>query len=291
MDTERYRTLARVVELGSFSKAADDLGYTQSAVSQAVAAVEAAMGFRLIARGRTGARLTQEGEAVFPCIQAVLNAQRIVEEKAMEVAGLERGTVRMGTIASISEQWLPSVIARFQKKWPAVEFVIHQGDYDSIPEWIRSGKVDFGFVNPAAVSGLQTKVVAEGEMFAVLPQDHLLAKFDAVPLARLAEEPFILLEEGNYYEPLEAFERAGLKPDVRFTIHDDFAIMAMVEQGLGVSILAELILQRCSWNIVAKPCDPPVMRTIALAWKDDASVPIASKRFMDAIVESCGNEA
>lgn len=288
MDTSRYQILARVVELGSFSKAADELGYTQSAVSQAVATIENAIGFKLVVRDRSGIHLTPEGKLVFPSIEGVLNAERLVEEKVAEIAGLERGTVRMGTIASISEQWLPEVIARFQKQWPAVEFVIHQGDYYLIPEWIREGRVDFGFVNPAAVQGLKTQVITDGAMCAVLPPSHPLAKLDTVPLEALAKEPFILLEEGGYYEPLEAFKTCGLKPDVRFTIHDDFAIMAMVEQDLGVSILAELIMERCGWNVVTRPCDPPVSRTIALAWKDDASVPIASRRFMDMVAELCG---
>lgn len=286
METDRYRVLAKVVELGSFSKAAAALGYTQSAVSQSVAATEAALGFRLVVRDRGGVRLTPEGRAVFPSIESVVCAQRIVEEKASEVLGLERGTVRMGTIASVSEHWLPAVIAEFQKKWPQVEFIIHQGDYDSIPEWIRTGKVDFGFVNPASVSGLKTEPIAHGEMLAILPASHRLADSEKVPLGELVGEPFILLEEGGYYEPLEAFRAEGLEPDIRFTIHDDFTIMAMVEQGLGVSILAELVMRKCPWEVVARPCDPPVVRAIALAWRDDASVPIASRRFMDAVLAS-----
>lgn len=290
METDRYKVLSQVVQLGSFSKAADALGYTQSAVSQSVAATEAALGFRLLARSRNGVRLTPEGAAVYPHIETVLNSQRIVEEKAAEVIGLETGTVRMGTIASISEQWLPQVIAEFQERWPRVEFVIHQGDYDSIPEWIRTGRVDFGFVNPAAVTDLETQVVAGGEMLAVLPENHPLASLEVVPLAELAREPFILLEEGSYYEPLEAFKVAGLAPDVRFTIHDDFAIMAMVEQGLGVSILAELVMRRAGWNVVTRPCMPSVTRTIALAWKDNSKVPIASHRFMNCILDRWGNQ-
>lgn len=289
METDRYKVLSSVIALGSFTKAADSLGYTQSAVSQAVAALERDLGFKIVVRGRSGCVLTPEGERLFPHIEAVLNAQRVVDEKAAEIVGLEAGCVRIGTIASISEHWLPAVIADFQARWPNVEFVIHQGDYELIPEWIRTGKVDFGFVNPDAVMGLQTKVLAEGEMLAVLPRGHALAGRERVPLGELAREPFILLEEGGYYEPLEAFEAVGAKPDVRFTIHDDFAIMAMVEKGLGVSILAELIMRTCNRDVVTRPCEPRVARTLALAWKDEDRIPIASKRFMEAIVRFAGS--
>ena len=288
METDRYRILSRVVKLGSFSKAAEELGYTQSAVSQAVSALEAAVGFRLVVRNRSGLGLTPEGGQLLPLMENVLHAQRLVQERVDELANLEGGTVRIGTIASISEHWLPSVIAEYRRRWPLVEFVIHQGDYASIAEWVRTGKVDFGFVNPGAVKGLRTKTVAEGAMVAVLAPDHPLAALERVPLSALAAEPFILLEEGGYYEPLEAFAAQGLKPDVRFTIHDDFAIMAMVEQGLGVSVLAELVMGRCAWNVVWRPCDPSVHRVIALAWKDDASVPRASRRFMELVEQRCG---
>ena len=100
-------------------------------------------------------------------------------------------------------------------------------------------------------------------------------------LEELTGEPFILLEEGLYSEPLAAFQSAGLTADIKYTIHDDYAIMTMVEAGLGISILAELVLRRTNYNIVCIPIDPPVYRTIGVAYKDKNSLPIASKYFIE----------
>lgn len=150
-------------------------------------------------------------------------------------------------------------IRDFKERYPHVEFVIHQGDHSSIEDWIRTGQVDFGFVNPKAVIGLQCEVLKQGQMMAILPKDHPLAAQDTVPLAELAREPFLLLEEGHYYEPLEAFKAIGLRPDIRYTIHDDYTIMTMVEAGLGVSILAELILRG---RITTLPSAPRIRRSI-----------------------------
>lgn len=285
MDTRKYAALKRVVETGRFSKAADELGYTQSALSQAISSLEGELGFTLLDRSRTGARLTREGRALYPLVEQVLNAQRAVEEKAGEINGLESGVVRIGTIASISAHWLPGLIREFEEAHPGVTFVIHQGDYTLIPEWIRGGLIDFGFVNPRAVSGLALTPLAEGAMSAVLPKGHRLAKRKTVPLCELAREPFILLEEGSYYEPLEAFAECGCKPAVKYTIHDDYSIMAMVEQGLGVTVLANLIMKRSPYQLEVRPTDPPITRSIALAYKDEAQLPIAARRFM-ALVES-----
>ena len=121
-------------------------------------------------------------------------------------------------------------------------------------------------------------------MLAVLPEGHPLAELEAVPLELLAKEPFILLEEGHYYEPLETFRSLGIIPNIKYTIHDDYAIMTMVEAGLGVSILAELILHRTNYRLALRPTVPMVSRSIAVGYRDKNSLPIASKRFIEELV-------
>lgn len=279
----RYIALLKIVEMGTFSRAAEALGYTQPAMSQMIASLEEELGIRLLNRGRTGARLTHEGEQLYPSIERMIYQYLAVQEKIKEIHRLDTGVIRMGTLASISAHWLPDLLKTFTAQYPGVEFVIHQGDYLSIQEWIRTGAVDFGFVNPRAVSGIRTMRLREGAMLAVLPQDHPLAALDTVPLAALAREPFILLEEGHYYEPLEAFRAAHVSPNIRYTIHDDYAIMTMVEAGLGVSILAELALRRTNYRIALRPTDPPVSRTVAIGYLDRERLPMASWRFIELL--------
>lgn len=281
----RYIALQKIVELGSFSKAAEALGYTQSAMSQMIASLEDELSIKLLNRFRTGAKLTMEGAELYPYLEKTIYQYMAAQEKAKEIRGLETGVIRMGTLASISAHWLPGLLKEFQEQYPGVEFVIHQGDYTSIQEWIKTGAVDFGFVNPKAVSGIETIVLKEGAMLAVLPENHPLAEKEVVPLADLADEPFILLEEGHYYEPLEAFRSIGTTPNVKYTIHDDYAIMTMVEAGLGVSILAELVLHRTNYQIILRPTEPPVSRTVAIGYKDKSSLPMAGRRFIECLRE------
>lgn len=277
---KRYLALQKIVELGSFSRAAEALGYTQSAISQMMASLEDELSIKLLHRTRTGATLTLEGAALYPYIERSIYQYLAMREKAKELCGLETGVIRMGTLASISAHWLPGLLKEFQARYPGVEFVIHQGDYTSIQEWIKTGAVDFGFVSPKAVTGLETQVLKEGAMLAILPEGHPLASRDTVPLTELAKEPFLLLEEGHYYEPLEAFRSVGLTPNVKYTIHDDYAIMTMVEAGLGVSILAELVLHRTNYRLVLRPTEPPVSRTVAIGYRDRNSLPMASRKFI-----------
>ena len=281
----RYIALQKIIELGGFTKAADALGYTQSSISQMIASLENELGIKLLTRSRHGVKLTIEGAELYPFIERSIYQYRSMQEKANEIKGIETGVIRVGTISSVTCHWMPQLMSGFKEEYPNVQFLFHQGDYTLIPEWIASGQIDFGFVNPLAGTNLQTKTVKSGEMLAVLPKNHPLAKKKSIQLQEIAEEPYILLEEGHYSEPMAAFEAAGIQPNIQYTIHDDYAIMMMVEAGLGVSILAELILRRTNYDIVCLPIDPPITRTLAVGYKDKDSLPIASKYFIDYLME------
>ena len=251
-----------------------------------IASLENELSIKLLVRSRTGTRLTLEGEELYPFIERTILRYRAMQEKVMEIKGLENGVIRVGTITSVTCHWMPILIKGFQQLYPNVQFVFHNGDYTSIQEWIKTGLVDFGFITPAAVTKVETITVKSGEMLAVLPKEHPLSGNATVPLCALTKEPFILLEEGHYSEPLEAFHAAGLKPDVKYSVHDDFAIMTMVEAGLGVGILAKLMLRRTNYDIVCLPTDPPIYRELAIGFKDKDSLPIASKYFIKYLLEN-----
>lgn len=282
----RYIALQKIIELGSFTKAAEALGYTQSSISQMIASLESELSMKLLTRSRTGIKLTIEGEELYPFIERSIIEYRNVQEKADEINGLETGIIRVGTISSITCHWMPKLIKGFQKLYPNVQFLFHQGDYSSIREWIKTGAVDFGFITPPAAGELETVTIKNGEMLAVLPKNHPLAAKSSVKLEEIADDPFILLEEGHYSEPINAFRAAGLEPDIKYTIHDDYAIMTMVESGLGVSILAELMLRRSNYNITCLPIEPPVYRTLAVGYKNKNRLPIASKYFIQYLIEN-----
>lgn len=283
---QRYLALQKIIETGSFSRAAELLGYTQSGISQMIASLEKELSMKLLNRSRGKVSLTYEGKELYPYIEKTIYQYFAMQEKVKDIKGLETGIIRMGAFSSITAHWMPSLINDFHKKYPKVEFVINQGDYNLIQQWIKTGAIDFGFISPNAVTGLEITAEKQGNLLAVLPKNHPLTKYDVVPLKALAQEPYILVEEGHYHESLEAFKAIGIMPDVKYTVHDDYSIMAMVEAGLGVSILAELILQRVNYDIELRPLDPPLTRTLAIAYKDKNILPIASRRFINFIKDN-----
>ena len=280
---ERYFALLKILEIGSFTKAAEAMGYSQSAVSQMVQSLESELSLKLLYRSRNGIKLTPEGEALLPYIQRTVNHYNAMLEKTRELKGLNGGLIRIGTLSSVSSQWLPGLIKDFQTLYPKVHFLLHQGDYTTIPAWVRAGEIDFGFVNPDAesVRGLHTIFVTSGGHKAILHPDHPLAAQPWVTLEQLAKETFLLLEEGCLSEPLEAFRTLGLEPRVKLRMHDNFSICSMVEANVGVSILPELALRKMNFRIVQLPTVPPVIRRVSLVMKDPDILPIASRYFIE----------
>jgi len=284
-----YDAFIKIIETGSFTKAAEELGYTQSAISQMVHSLEKELSTTLILRSRKGITLTPDGEEFLPYIKNIRNSHLELIEKHKEMQGLQSGLIRIGTFSSVSCNWLPGLMKDFKAQYPAVHFELHQGEYTNISNWIKEGSVDFGFVNPTAVSNLTTIPLQKDEMLAVLPMDHPLATHHNVSLEELTNEPYILLDEGELSEPLTIFHQNNLEPNIQYRVHDDYSIMAMVEQGLGLTILPKLVLNRCPYDIVTKSMDPSVFRTISLAYKNKKVLPIASRYFIDFIIERYSN--
>lgn len=284
---QRYIALLKIVEAGSFTAAAKLLGYTQPALSQMIASLESELSVKLLNRSRYGIKLTPEGERLLPGIQSTVMQYKAMRQTADEIRGLDSGLVRIGTVSSVSCHWLPGVIRRFWSEHPNIEIALHQGDYTSIQDWVRTDTVDFGFVNPKAVHGLEVAdIVRSGEFRAILPPGHPLAQRRFLTLTELEAQPLILLEEGAYSEPLEAFRAEGLEPEIRLRAHDDYSILSMVEQGLGISILTELVLNKTSYNVAAVPIEPPIIRTMSIVVKDKRSLSLASRRFIKCLLDS-----
>lgn len=249
-----------------------------------IASLEKELGVKLLARSKHQVQLTPEGQKLMPLLVQTSKNWRNVKELSQEIRNLNSAVIRIGTISSISAHWLPQLIKSFQRLYPNVNFVMWQGDYTTIPEWIHNNEIDFGFVNPIAVPDEPVKPLKTGELKAILPVNHPLAKNSTVQLKDLQDEPFLMLEEGSYSEPLEAFRKNGIQPNIKLRVHDDYSILSMVEAGLGFSILADLILRKQNYQVAIRPLSPNLHREIGILTKPHELMPIASQRFVDFII-------
>ncbi|MCI8326908.1 MAG: LysR family transcriptional regulator [Lachnospiraceae bacterium] len=281
MNIQKYRAFLKTVECGSFTKAAEALCYSQSGVSRMIHDLEKEWNLPLLERGRGGVRLTSDGIELLPFVRSVCEEYRKLQIQIEELNGLESGLIRIGTFSSVATHWLPNMIKEFLRDYPNIDYELLLGDYTEIEEWILEGRVDCGFLPLPAHAELEVLFSKQDELLVVLPQNHHLADCERFPIAALCEDPFLLLEKGGRGEITKIFETYHLSPKLQFTTWDDYAIMSMVESGLGISILPQLILKRIPYQIKVKRLENPVYREIGLVLREKKTASLAVRKFLE----------
>ena len=172
--------------------------------------------------------------------------------------------IKLPEFTSVATHWLPAMMMRFQQEHPQVEFELFNGDYHDVDRWLADGSVDLAFVALPAEADSRCVPLYRDELVAVLPKGHRLCSLPVCPAAEIAKEPIISLLETSNHDVRRALDAVGAKPDIRFRTKDDYAVIAMVRQGLGVSIMPSLLLRGNNEGVELRPLDPPAYRTIAL---------------------------
>ncbi|QNU45409.1 LysR family transcriptional regulator [Mixta calida] len=281
INIQKYKAFLKVVELESFTRAAETLFYSQSGISRMINDLEKEWSVTLFERSRTGVRLTSDGIKLLPFAKNVCEEYQKLQAEVDALNGLQSGIIRIGTFSSVATHWLPGILKAFQEDYPNIDFELLLGDYTEIESWIAEGRVDCGFTRLPASSALETIFLENDEYLVVLPEGHALSEYDVIPLASLCQEPFILLEKGKNNEISEIFRAAGLMPRVKFTLWDDYAVMTMVEKNLGVGILPSLILRKIPYSIITRKIDVSPCRKIGLAFRHRKSASRAVQQFIE----------
>ncbi len=249
MERRQLECLRAVVETGSFHRAAERLYLTQSAVSQAVKALETDLGETLIDRGagRRGGQvmLTTVGALFLPVARDILRRFEEGRQAVAQLRGLLAGRLSIGAVDAAAIYHLPDPLQRFQREHPALEISVRVDGSRPLQEALRQGELDLAFVlidQPPA--GLDGRFFREDPMRVVAPAD-LLAEAGSDPDPReIAERGWISYPRRSVTRGIieEAFARAGLPFPVRMEIDRPEAILQLVRAGLGLAVLPELLL-------------------------------------------------
>jgi len=276
LDVRRMRVLREVAVRGSFSAAAESLSFTQSAVSQQIAALEREAGAVLVQRNARGVRLTEAGEALVRHTEAIMARLAEAEAELEAIAGLRGGRLRMAAFESAGATLMPLAIAAFRELHPAVELSMSMSEPEDCVPLLRTGELDLAVVFESAVShaddGIHRVHLVEDPMYLVLPRDHPLANRRRLRLADLAGEPWIGGEPDCECNRLifRACAMAGYEPRIAFETDDYTAMQGFVAAGVGVSLIAELGLTSVRDDIVVRNLgrDTPVRQIYAATLAD-----------------------
>lgn len=282
MDIRYFELLADIAETHNLTASAARMHYTQSGVSHAIKNLEKELGIRLFYRTNRGVEFTPDAQTLLPPIRSMIAQYHRFKDAVDSINGLQGGTVTIGSYSSIAIHWLPDVIKQFQREYPNVTLQIREGNLEHISKWMSSGDVDFGFVSKVPEHEFDFFQFAEDPLYAVVPLDfeppeHFGGVF---PIEAFADYPFITTTALDN-DVAAALEKAHVKPPVSFYSEDDHSIIAMVEHGLGISLLPALILEGYDSNLKKIPLKKTVKRKLGIGVTNQESLSVADLKFID----------
>ena len=282
MESKKLEALLMAVDLGSFTKAAEVLGYTQSGLTHMMNSLEKEVGFTLLERGRSGVRLTEEGERIAPAVREFLQANARLDSVIEQVASSRTEIIRVSAYASIAMHWLPGIIQRFREECPDVDVDIRMADHVDVPyELLAQGKMDAILVSPQDEGQYEWVHLADDPMFAVLPRDFDTQGMTAFPLAAFEARDFLLPSQGFATDIMRIFNRIGVKPHILPTWVDDPTVISMVSHGLGVSMMTELTVRGRTDGVKLLPVEPASSRELGLAVRSLDAASDGLRHFID----------
>jgi DNA-binding transcriptional LysR family regulator len=298
LDVKRMRVLKEVAARGSFSGAADALSYTQSAVSQQIAALEREAGTMLVERSARGVRLTDAGTALVGHADAIIARLDAAERELEAIAGLRGGHLRIVAFISAAASLMPLAIAEFRRRHPAVELSLEPREPAEAMDGLRSGECDVALsleasFAPYAGDAIAKTPLLDDPMFLVLPGDHPLAHKPNLRLEDLADEPFIQGAVGTCPDTqilLRAANAAGFEPRIAFQSNDYTAIQGFIAAGVGVGLIPDLALVSVRDDIVIRDLGPQApSRRVFAATLDGSYQSPAAAAMLDILI-SVGRE-
>ncbi|MBP3895481.1 MAG: LysR family transcriptional regulator [Mogibacterium sp.] len=267
MNTQRIKILLTAIEQGSLTKAGQMLGYTQSYLTQTMKAYEEEIGFPLLVKTNRGVEPTNEARLLLPSMRQLISDEEKLNQEMAEIQGLHRGNIRIGSFPSTSVYWVPQILQYFQGNYPDVVFRIEELGHEEMLHGLSDGSLDMTLMSDPGKSNIDFIPILEDPMLLVMPSGHRLAHFETVPVSKLKKYPFIMTYESYDRDPHIVFEKAGFMPEVKYFSRDDFAVLSMVQKGLGLAILPELTINEFPGDYECRPLEPAPHRTMGIGIK------------------------
>jgi DNA-binding transcriptional LysR family regulator len=286
MNLSQLQSLIALAETGSFTEAAEAVNLTQSAVSHALSTLENELGVTLLDRNRKGViALTSVGDKILPHVRALLAQAEAIEQEAKAAQGLAMGKLRLGSMTTmVSPALLASVLTRFQQQHPDVEVVLFEGTMQEVGEWINNSVIDVGFaLHPTDC--LNSTLLTTDELCVVVSQTHRLHGRTVVTPDELTNESFIMAKNecSRQFLKMAGVPVHKTQPTIRYQATDSATILAMVREGLGITILPRAILPKKLDGLAALPMNPAQHLQIGLVVKTMETATPAARLFVEDI--------
>jgi molybdate transport repressor ModE-like protein len=295
VELRHFAALEAVARLGTFGRAAESLGYTQSAVSQQIQTLERLVGERLVERpgGPRAVSLTEAGALLLRHAEAIVARLHAAQADMAALSQGEGGRLRVGTFQSVGARVLPAVMRRFSAEWPDVHVELTESASDEeLQALVERGELDLAFAMPPLLDGPFESLELLADPYVLLvPADHELA--DAAR-ASLAEIPDVTLIGNRACRSTTMAEgelaQRGVGVDVAFRSDDNGTVQGLVGAGFGVALVPLLTVDRNDEHVRVLELDPEIPpRRISLVWHRDRHRSPAARAFAD-VAAAVGGE-
>lgn len=265
MDSKKLEILMTAADMGSFSKASEIVGYTQSGLTHMMDALEREVGFPLLQRNHNGVQLTQQGAQLMPAIREFLQANANLENQIRAIAEKKCEVIRIAAYASIAMHWMPEILYRFRRKCPEVNVDLRMVDHALEPfELLENGQTDVIFASRQNYSCCDWVSLYNERMYAILPKDYPLKNRSEFPREEFSDQEFLMPYGRFDIDVKAALEPAGVKLNAKISRVDDETVIRMVSRGLGVSMMTELMIRGRTDDVLCVPVAPPAIRELGM---------------------------
>ncbi len=279
MNVSKYKALLTAVDLGSFSAAAQRLGYTQSGLTHMMNALEDELGFPVLVRGYFGIKLTSGGERIISRIRELVACEDALAAEIELMKSYGDNVIKIGAFSSFAGTILPPVVERLSAEFPDVNVVIQTGTLTELYGGLDEGRFDICFGTKNSKYNFKWTSLGQDRFYAVLPKEYP-TNDSQFPVTGFNGTKFLMPGLGFDDDIGAVFSEYNVRPFVTETYVDDPAIISMVEHNLGISMLSELILQGRDADVKLLPIVPECARQLAIATKPDKILTISMKRLI-----------
>ena len=244
MDSKKLEILMTAVNLGSFSKASEVVGYTQSGLTHLINGLEREIGMALIRRDHSGISLTENGEALLPAIRDYLSATAKLENQIAAITQKKAETIRVAAYASLAMHWMPEILYRFRRVCPDTDVDLRMVDHELEPfELLEEGRTDVIFAARQSHVNCDWTPLYNDIMYAILPEDYPTGGRDSFPIEEFDGKEFLMPYGRFDIDVNAALSPKGVRPQIRPCHVDDETVIRMVSKGLGVSMMTEIMMR------------------------------------------------
>lgn len=284
MDSKKFEILMTAVNLGSFSKAAEVVGYTQSGLTHLVNGLEREVGMKLIRRDHSGVALTEAGQALLPAIREYLNATVKLENQIAAIAQKKAETIRIAAYASLAMHWMPEILYRFRRVCPDTDVDLRIVDHELEPfELLEEGRTDVIFAARQSRINCEWIPLYSDAMYAILPEDYPTGDRDTFPIEEFDGKEFLMPYGRFDIDVNAALSPKGVKPIIRPCYVDDETVIRMVSKGLGLTMMTEIMMRGRTRGVKTLPVTPKAGRELGMGMQKNTQAEIL--RLRDCVLD------